>query len=98
MARGLGFECSGIVRNCGPDAHTLQVGDRVMCNSGGCFTSVVTASENLCARIPDNLSFIEAATMPIVYCTVIHCLLDVAKMQHGNVSVWLYLVTVWESH
>ncbi|KAL8646874.1 MAG: hypothetical protein Q9226_006676, partial [Calogaya cf. arnoldii] len=61
-----------------------RVGDRVMCNSGGCFTSVVTASENLCARIPDNLSFVEAATMPIVYCTVIHCLLDVAKMQPGN--------------
>ncbi|KAL8908900.1 MAG: hypothetical protein Q9171_005243 [Xanthocarpia ochracea] len=85
LARGLGFECSGIVRNVGPTATALRPGDRVICNNSGCFASVVTASENLCAKVPDTLSFIEAATMPIVYCTAIHSLLDIAKMHKGSV-------------
>lgn len=88
MARGLGYECSGVVRHVGPAAKTLQLGDRVICNGSGCFTSLATASEKLCTKIPDSLDFIEASTMPIVYCTVIYGLVDIAKMQKGNVGFW----------
>ncbi|KAL8863093.1 MAG: hypothetical protein Q9178_000467 [Gyalolechia marmorata] len=83
LARGLGFECSGIISNVGPTA-TVRPGDRVICNNSGCFASVVTASENLCAKVPDTLSFVEAATMPVVYCAAIHSLLDIAKMLKGS--------------
>jgi NADPH:quinone reductase-like Zn-dependent oxidoreductase len=38
-------------------------------------------SPDRCVKIPPSLSFKEAATMPCVYATVIHCLLKVGGLQ-----------------
>ncbi|KAF1935695.1 polyketide synthase 1 [Clathrospora elynae] len=86
IGRGLGYESCGIVTKAGPDVWSLKVGDRVLCSSGGgAFTSRLVLREKLCIRIPDALSIVEAATMPIVYCTAIYCLEDVARLQAGQV-------------
>ena len=85
LTQGLGLECSGIVRKLGPEVKSLDLGDRVVCVNTGCFASVVTASEKRCSKVPEKLSFIEAATMTMVYCTAIHSLIDVAKIKNENV-------------
>ncbi|KAF2686174.1 ketoacyl-synt-domain-containing protein [Lentithecium fluviatile CBS 122367] len=85
IGRGLGYESCGVVTKVGPEARNLKVGDRVYCSSGGgAFTSRLVLREKLCFRIPDTLSMVEAATMPIVYCTVMYCLEDVARIQAGK--------------
>ena len=42
-------------------------------------------SELFCAKMPDSLSFDEAATIPLVYATVIAGLMDSAKLTKGQV-------------
>jgi NADPH:quinone reductase-like Zn-dependent oxidoreductase len=80
---GLGCECAGLVTQVGPDAN-FQVGDRVAVLSGDAYSTVLRTSSALCARIPDDLSFEDAATMPCVYATVIHGLLDLARIEKGQ--------------
>ncbi|PYH30922.1 fatty acid synthase S-acetyltransferase [Aspergillus neoniger CBS 115656] len=81
----LGLEGSGTVTRTGPGVTRVQEGDRVMTGaSKGCFSSRVIMTESLCVRIPDNLSFEDAATMPSVFLTAIHSLIELAKLQAGE--------------
>jgi len=84
---GLGVECSGVVTRVGPDVKDLAIGDRVITMSPGSFATRLTTREDLCAKIPDNLGFTEAATIPCVYGTVIYSLMDVARLERGQVSL-----------
>ncbi|KAK1979840.1 KR domain-containing protein [Colletotrichum cereale] len=80
----LGLEAAGIVRQTGPDTEALAKGDRVFVFGGGCFSTGIVVSEKLCVKIPDALSFEDAATMPCVFSTVIHGLLDIARLSEGD--------------
>jgi SAM-dependent methyltransferase len=81
---GLGCESAGIVEKVGPDVKGLVPGDRVMPFGAGTFTTLLTTSEPMCVKIPDELSFDEAATMAAVYVTVIHSLIDKAQLEAGQ--------------
>lgn len=83
----LGCEASGIVSRTGPDVKSVKVGDRVAVMAGGTFTTHLTISSSLCAKIPDNLSFEEAATMPCTFATVIHSLIEIARLQKDQVGL-----------
>lgn len=83
--RVLGLEGAGIVRQIGPHVQNLHVGDRVMYFGTGCFSTRFTSSEQLCYQIPENLSFEDAATMPCVYGTAIHSLVNVGNLERGQV-------------
>ena len=83
---GLGCESAGIVTKVGTGVKNLKPGDRVMVSASGAFSSALTTTEGLCVKIPDTLSFAEAATMPTVYLTVIYSLCDVAHLEKGQVS------------
>ncbi|KAK0370311.1 KR domain-containing protein [Colletotrichum limetticola] len=80
----LGLEAAGIVRETGPDVTTLVSGDNVFVFGGGCFSTGITISEKLCVKIPDSLAFQDAATMPCVFSTVIHGLLDIGRLTEGD--------------
>lgn len=80
----LGLEGSGIVREVGANVKAFHVGDRVMMMSDGCFSSHVTVPAKRCAKIPDNLSWEEAATMPCVFGTVVHALIEKAALQENQ--------------
>ncbi|KAL9609603.1 MAG: hypothetical protein Q9167_005646 [Letrouitia subvulpina] len=84
VGRGLGCERSGVVRKVGPDAKHLKEGDRVLCCTDGSFSTTLSTSELFCAKIPDGLDFVEAATIPCVYGTVIYGLMDIAKLSRGQ--------------
>lgn len=52
----------------------------------GSFASRIVTSSLLCAPIPDELGFEDAATLPCVYTTAIHCLMTVGQLRKGQVS------------
>lgn len=85
-ASGLGVECSGVVKSLGPDVVDLQVGDRVAAIATSSYSTVLKTPADMCVKIPDNLSFEEAATMPSVFGTVIYGLLHLANLEAGQVS------------
>ncbi|KAI8272976.1 Highly reducing polyketide synthase FUM1 [Colletotrichum sp. SAR 10_98] len=80
----MGLEAAGVVREIGPNVRALAPGDRVFVFGGGCFSTGITISEKLCVKIPDSLSFEDAATMPCVFSTVIHGLLEVGRLEFGD--------------
>lgn len=89
----MGIEASGIVMKVGPNVQNLAIGDTVMLlSAGGCFASPIVVSEKMCAKVSDDIPLEEAATMPCVFSTVIHCLLNVARIERGQVSSDPYLV------
>jgi NADPH:quinone reductase-like Zn-dependent oxidoreductase len=83
---GLGFECAGIIQRVGPEVKGFAVGDRVMSFCGSSFSTLAKSYAQFCVKIPDGLSFEDAATMPCVYVTVIHSLLRLAQLEKGEVS------------
>ncbi|KEY68502.1 hypothetical protein S7711_08355 [Stachybotrys chartarum IBT 7711] len=81
---GLGIECSGVVSQLGPGVQNLAVGDRVMTIGHGCFTTNFVTEASLATRLPENMSFEEAATIPCVYATAIHALINLGGLEEGQ--------------
>ena len=65
--RGLGLEGAGKVLEVAPDVTGLAPGDRVMGLIPDAFGPVAVTDSGLLARIPDGWSFVEAASVPIVF-------------------------------
>ena len=84
---GLGCEASGIITRVGPEVQDFEPGDRVLTIASGAFSTVLTTSASLCARIADDMSFEDAATMPCVYSTVIYSLLEIGRLDADQVSI-----------
>jgi acyl transferase domain-containing protein/aryl carrier-like protein len=77
----LGGECAGRVVAVGPDVTALSVGDRVVAVTlDGGFSSYVTVSAALAARVPDGLALEDAATIPIAFLTAHYALDRLAKL------------------
>jgi hypothetical protein len=83
---GLGCECSGVVKQIGHNVQDLHVGDRIIVCASNTYTTILRTTSDHCTKIPDDLSFEDGATMPCVYGTVIHGLLDLARLEEGQVS------------
>ena len=80
----LGFEAAGVVRRVGASVLHLAPGDRVMAFYPGSLRTHLALPATLVLRIPDNLRFEEAATVPICYSTVIHSLVNVGRLEAGQ--------------
>jgi phthiocerol/phenolphthiocerol synthesis type-I polyketide synthase C len=79
-----GLECAGVVRALGPGVANLAVGDRVMAFAPASLsTQVVTIAEAV-APIPPEMSFAEAATIPVTFVTVAYALGHLAKLAPGE--------------
>jgi len=79
-----GLECAGVVRTLGPGVENLAVGDRVMAFAPASLsTQVVTIAEAV-AAIPPEMSFAEAATIPVTFVTVAYALGHLAKLAPGE--------------
>ncbi|KAL8735751.1 MAG: hypothetical protein Q9166_000614 [cf. Caloplaca sp. 2 TL-2023] len=78
-------EHSGVVTEVGPNlANHLQVGDRICAWGGQAYAGSVTVSGDSVHRIPDNMTFETAASIPIVYATVYYGLVHIARVQKGE--------------
>lgn len=80
-----GYEAMGIVRRVGPEVTKLRPGDRALCTSIRVFSTVVKDRELLLEKAPDDLSFIDGATMALAFSTAIYSLMDIGRLQKGQV-------------
>ncbi|MGZ3425964.1 MAG: alcohol dehydrogenase catalytic domain-containing protein, partial [Polyangia bacterium] len=80
----VGYEVSGVIDELGPGATGFSVGDRVfgMTRFGGYSDTVVMPTAQA-FRMPDKMSFEEAAALPVVYLTAHHMLLYTGSLRPG---------------
>ncbi|KAI9842656.1 MAG: Type I Iterative PKS [Sclerophora amabilis] len=79
----LGGECAGIVRRSGADCD-LRPGDRVCACTLDTFKTYARSPAPCVAKIPDELTFVEAATLPVIFITAHHALHELARIQSGE--------------
>jgi NADPH:quinone reductase-like Zn-dependent oxidoreductase/aryl carrier-like protein/phage tail protein X len=80
----LGNECAGVVSAVGEDVTDFAVGDEVVSMIDASFATYVVAPAELTVRKPANLSFVEAATIPVTFLTVEYALAHLARVRPGE--------------
>lgn len=80
-----GSECAGIVEAVGSEVEGLSVGDKVVGSGwGGLFADAAILPARSVRRMPEALSFEEAAVFPVSYATAWHALVDRGRLQPGE--------------
>ena len=80
-----GLEFAGTVESIGDDVCAWKAGDRVFGITGGAaHAEYVTVPEPMLARIPDNLNWVEAASIPEVFMTAYDALFTQCELQIGE--------------
>ncbi|MEV4678391.1 SDR family NAD(P)-dependent oxidoreductase, partial [Actinomadura sp. NPDC049382] len=80
----LGIEGAGVVTGVGSDVTGLRPGDRVMGMMPGAFGPVAVTDHRLVVPMPRTWSFEDAASVPIVFATAYHGLVNLAGLQAGE--------------
>lgn len=80
----LGSECSGVIKSVGKNVVHLTPGDRVCGLSAGTFGSRTRTSSLLVSKLPEEISFTTAATIPVIFCTALYSLQTIARLQKGE--------------
>lgn len=78
-----GLEGAGVVRRVG-ETGSFKVGDRVLTYKKGCFANRLQLTPERCVKLPDSLSFEQAATMSSVYLVCIYGLYHIARLHRGQ--------------
>lgn len=79
----IGIEAAGVVTRTGSNSCWKQ-GDRVCGMLKGSVKTFARTVENALARIPDDVSFTAAASLPVVFVTAYCALYDIANIQKGE--------------
>ena len=82
--RRLGVDGAGYVEAVGRNATSFKPGDSVFGACRGAFAEYACASERALARKPDNVSFEQAASVPIAGLTALQGLRDKGKIRPGS--------------
>ncbi|WP_372404323.1 SDR family NAD(P)-dependent oxidoreductase [Streptomyces luteireticuli] len=82
-AYGPGLECAGVVAAVG-EGVSLAVGERVFACVPGALASHVVVPAASAGRVPEHLTFAEAATLPVAFFTVHHSLEHLARLTAGE--------------
>ncbi|OJK00237.1 hypothetical protein ASPACDRAFT_28570 [Aspergillus aculeatus ATCC 16872] len=87
--RVMGFECAGVVTNLSEKTAAatkrgLAVGDRVCALLKGKWASRVRTARTNVVRIPETLSFAQAASIPLAFTTAYISLYTVARLRRGE--------------
>ena len=83
-------DVAGVVREIGTDVTQFNIGDEVYACAGGFIGTPGALAECICvnteliAHKPKNLSFVEAAALPLVLITAWESLIDHANIQAGE--------------
>ena len=80
----LGMEWSGEVAELGPEAKGVKVGDKIMGSGPAAFAEYALADHGRLFRIPQNMSFDEAATLPAALTTMHNAVVTVGVVQPGQ--------------
>lgn len=80
-----GSECAGLVIEAGAEVQELSVGDRVLAVPlVGCMAEEIVADAADVFRIPDGMTWPQAAGFPITYGTARHALIDRGRLVPGE--------------
>lgn len=86
--RGLGHDFAGVVAAAGEGVTRLGVGDEVLGGTGlkaaGAFAEMVVAEEKAVVPKPANLSWEEAATIPVVGLTAFQAVVNTGELHAGQ--------------
>lgn len=80
----LGGDVAGVVAKAGKDVTHLKVGDRVFANASRTYSEYVKARASVTVKIPDNLSFAEAAAVPLAGQTAWEALIEQGHLKKGD--------------
>ncbi|MEU1313362.1 SDR family NAD(P)-dependent oxidoreductase, partial [Streptomyces cinnamoneus] len=79
-----GGEGAGVVLEVGEGVTEFVPGDRVMGLFAGGIGPVTTADQRMAVRIPEGLTFAQAAALPVVFLTAYYGLVDLARVRRGE--------------
>ncbi|KAH8799173.1 hypothetical protein F5884DRAFT_905619 [Xylogone sp. PMI_703] len=83
-----GFEGAGIVRSTGSKVDRFHPGDRVAVITGtskmGCIQRFFRTPQDTMVKIPDTMSFEDAASVPCNFVTVLYSLRDLGRLSKGE--------------
>jgi NADPH:quinone reductase-like Zn-dependent oxidoreductase len=79
-----GFDVAGQVEAVGRNATQFKPGDEVFGSCRGAFAEYACASESALVRKPDNVTFEQAASVPVAAYTALQGLRDKGKIQPGQ--------------
>ena len=82
--RWFGDECAGEIVAVGPGMTAFKPGDAVVAITSAGLGNRIRVHECLVANKPENLSWAEAATIPIAFLTADYSLRDVGRLQLGE--------------
>ncbi|MFN4018346.1 MAG: SDR family NAD(P)-dependent oxidoreductase [Reyranella sp.] len=81
---GLGMECAGTIVRTGPDVEGLMVGDRVLAFAPGAFASHLVVKTFAVSKLPSQLTFEGATTLPVAFLTAYYSLVHLARLEAGE--------------
>ncbi len=80
----MGMEGAGVVAAVGSNVSEFTVGDRVFGRARGCHAEQVLFDQPHLMHLPDNLSFVEGAAIPVGWLTAWHALYAVGRIEYGD--------------
>jgi NADPH:quinone reductase-like Zn-dependent oxidoreductase len=86
-----GGECAGEIARLGEGVTGFRVGERVMGRANGSFAEHALLDVREALRVPERLSWEEAAAIPLVFMVVHDMLIDQGKLKAGE---WLLVTSV----
>lgn len=80
----LGVDAAGIVKKVGSEVQGVKVGDRVATFCIGAYRNILRVQGSMVAKIPDNMTLEEGASLPCVYTTAYYALCKVGHLEAGE--------------
>ena len=80
----IGSEFAGEVIEVGGEVRDFKVGDRVMCHSPGSHAEMAVSDYGRAMKIPDGMSYEQAATLPIGLNTLHNALVTAGRLKAGE--------------
>ncbi len=80
----LGWDLAGVVEATGASVTKFHSGDKVYACCESTLAEYVAVPQDKLARMPEGLSFEQAAAIPAAACTALHALRDQAKVKPGQ--------------
>ncbi|MDX2432932.1 MAG: SDR family NAD(P)-dependent oxidoreductase, partial [Bacteroides sp.] len=84
FGKTMGLECSGVISALGKDVSHLKVGDEVMATAPSCLGKFAYPKACHVVQKPGNISFQDAATLPVVYTTAYYSLVYLCRIRKGE--------------
>ena len=80
----LGFDASGLIVRVGKNVTRFRPGDAICTLGHGTHRSLFRNKASFCQFLPRDLSFEEAATLPLAHCTAFYALVHIARIRQGQ--------------